>query len=500
MPRSRILLNSEGTIQVNRVNRTGHLRNVSARRTTVIQPESVGDIEIVASTASTADYTVPGTGAIFLVNGRIVHVAASPATHYGRAAFVDRYGDAFSLDYSSNNTPDQLITGRPRALARSSTGATFTRRSFNFAQLDDIIVMHNVVMPSSASLDSWDEFTALRLDMDSLTGTWDDTQRPLDPYSTIPFNASTHTLTPFRMATLDGSTVVVAGAAEVASGFIGQLFMVQYDNGATPTGQFTSYGPFGFGSISAEGDAYPIGADGILVRLDASRVMVVWQQYAESDASSTTYMYARRPLFAQVFTYDTTAHTMVAGDQYVFESGLEGGGGALQAHWYENGEVLVVAGINYSTIDNLDVGSTSYVGLDYNLTARTLRVTGTVVTEGTTHYRVASMGGGTNPEDYWYGFQMVGAADRLVFVWPEANDAGSTIKYTKVRIGLSGHQRGALGSYGTGVLFADEGLSREIYENGTMIQLDGTSSLAMFEQYLDNYALTSHRSVLAREV
>jgi hypothetical protein len=274
---------------------------------------------------------------------------------------------------------------------------------------------------------------------------------------------------------------------------------VQYDSGATPTGQFTSYGPFDFGSLSAEGDAHTSNCDTLLVRLDGTRVLVLWHQYAEPDFSDTSTMYSSRPLFAQVFDYNTTSHTMVAGPQYVFESGLEGGGGEMSAHWYEDAGVLVLASANYDNTSLYGDSSTSFIGYDYNLTARTLRISGSEVTEGTSRHRIATMSTQVDAIDYWYGYQMVGAGDRLAFIWPNGGSVSMDIMYTKVRVGLTGNQRGALGVYDEGVLIPDAGSNGELYQHTNMVPLSATSNVAMFEQYSNAYALQHYRFLLAEE-
>jgi hypothetical protein len=275
--------------------------------------------------------------------------------------------------------------------------------------------------------------------------------------------------------------------------------MVQYDSGATPTGEFTAYGPFDFGSISAEGDAHTSNGDTLLVRLDATRVLVLWHEYAEPDLSDTSTMYSSRPLFAQVFDYNTTSHAMVAGEQYVFESGVEGGAGEMKAHWYEDAGVLVLASINYDNINLYGDSSTSFTAVDYNLTARTLRISGSEVTEGTSRHRIATISTQVDAIDYWYGFQMVGAGDRLAFLWPNGGSISMDIMYTKVRVGLVGNQRGALGAYDEGILIPDAGANGELYQHTHMVALDPTSNLAMFEQYSNAYALTHFKFVMAEE-
>lgn len=434
----------------------------------VISPVNQGDIEVTLSLGLQSATPII-QGSLVVINGQIVHLPLV-GPEFGNVHGVTRSGDSFVLgatDVSVNQPATENVYGA------------------NLVVLDNVVVAHR----ADAVGDGLDDFVALTV----ATGTWGSVQNPLA--TTTGLTTATPAMQRYKMARLNGTHLAIVGTQGQAAGWQPQIFMVEYN-----AGTFADYGPFAFGGTSGIAGNHPTSST-ILVRLDGQRLLAVWWDKAELDFSNTTYMYARRPFHAQVLTYDTTAHTITAaGPVRHFSAGVEDDDVCVK--WYPEAQVLLIVAAGYGRTGNLNVSSVRPNTFDGHIAARSLIVDGTDVTEGSAAVRVAEMLRLTNNgEDYWYGWSMVAAGDRVFVVYPDVTDLGGDLRYCKFQVGLTGTERGAIGDPYADAILVDGGATDFEMWGGMSRQIElADGSLTFFEHYVDTYSQMAYRFLLAQEV
>lgn len=481
MGRARLLNLAEPLVQARRITHSTGIRHATVPRTTTIAPVDDDDIELIVSSFEAPDSGYIAEGYLYSLDDQIIYISYN----FGSVGLVSRHGDAFNLDLDTGRgIADNTRLGGNTEFVNGGV-VTMMRNNANFAALGDgKIIGHSSVSATGGPRypHNYDEFIVLDVNADAGTARWGITQRPLadgGTASSLGSETNHSTRLPYKMARLDNTHAAAAGNSGEATGRRPRLFLLELDG----DDKITSYGPFTFGAKSAEG-GNRWNQEMILLPMTGDRLLALWHDSREIDNTNSAYIAHKRTLHAQVLSYDLDAHTVTPGPLRRFESGIEGGD--MHAVYYPDSDIAVLFSQNWEPPEHI--------------AARSLIIQGTDVLNGHGGLRVLNAPTElTGWDNHWYSFQVVGAGDRLAVLWGEVGDAGGDIRYTKVRVGVTGAERGALGVYDEGVLIANTGIDIEPYREGPQVQLPDGSGLALFEHYLDDYNRAAYRFVLAKE-
>jgi hypothetical protein len=478
---------TEGTIQVPQITRGRALmRAIAAPDFAYVPAVGSGDVEIIMSTSQyQGDFDY---GGIYAVGDKIMFFAENNFDNWGAGTPVHRYGDAFTVALDQD-----AVTRRNGSLLNTRDGnyefanTNKVGQNVNYLVLSDsLVIAHrtNLRTVSYSEGEGRDEFMALTLNPDTLTGEWSPVYQPLHDngaFRTLHHDGYSGNDSYYKMCRLDDTHLAIIGRLPRASGRPPIMFILEWTGDG-----FDTYGPWEFGAKSDEGGHDHTGA-AFLFPCSNNRVLAVWSDASISDFTNTWYAHSNMMLCAQVLSYDLTGHTATAGDLFRCESGVEPPG-AYHGFFYPDGDVAVIANLNYMPVDQIGNQSVNYVGGDEHLAARTLIVDGTSVRSGAVARIQDAAYSKTEYGDYWYDMQVIPCGDRLVFL---GTDAGTgevgNIVYTKVRVGLSGAERGAIGAYETGNLYNGNVNDYEFFRYWQGITLSTGEGLGLIEHYINDY-------------
>lgn len=489
------------TLQAGRVVTGCGPRHATVPITVTIPPVDGDDIELVLSNVAPPEGESYSFDRILPVGDKVLLLDSNG----GDGVFAVRHGDAFTFAINEDdwlNTRGVLRNAHLGHYTEFGNSSHVPRWILNtqFTKLsDDTIVHHRSIGPNVAAVQvgsGRDEFMALDVDVDGETGTWGTEHHPLQDagaqlnlgYDGVFFGES-----PLAMCRLDDTHVAVIGRYPQTAGRQPFVSIVEQTGD-----RFASYGPWDIGAKSAEGGFYP-GEEAFLVPLTGNRFLALWMDYHEPDVTGVSYTFHRRILHAQVVSYDLSGHTATVGALCRMHAGIEGGD--TQLIHFSTQDLLFLFCMNWSQIDDLDPSAVGYVGGEEHIAGRSLIIQGTDVLAGAVVPIAYANHDRTSWDNYWYGFQMVTAGDRAAIIWTDIGDDGGDIKYTKVRLGIAGAERGALGVYDEGTLIPNpSGTDKEIWsQGGNPVQLPSGEGLAVFVHYTADYDLEVYRVLLAKE-
>lgn len=505
--RGTLTLQTEGTLQARRVVHGVGVRAATVGRTIVLPASEPGDIELVVSSMLNTDNFTP-YGIVEEVDGELFYIGIRQ--NLGDVYNINRTGDALAMSMVGDDTyVPRLATNPPVDYLRN--GVTYySRATLNPVRLDNNVVVIHVPVSEPQGMNTvrvYGEFYALHLDPHTGTARWGEPTRVLAPdtqHGTISGDYTNQ-----RACQLDGMIFALAGSTDAASGYQPRVWMIEYDH---LTDTYAKWGPFLFGAKAVEAGHHPVGQNN-LIRLDDTRLLAVWFGRVEGNLSSIPQNVGHRGLIhTQILEYDTVAHTIVpAGPVRRFESGISES--EVHVVYFPDSGVLAFVGLAWDVAPQNPDGSWPEWPNDTeeNISARTLLVNGNDVTEGHSRYRVVTANRTpTDWQDFWYSCAVIHAADRIVVMYPEVGYNGGgipegDIRYSKIRIGQVGAERGGIGVADEGVLLDGSagvhgGPYGEPYvENAFVTTLADGSNLTYFDHYRDDWNSTVFRAVIARE-